>query len=186
MSRPRFDLLPPDTPLMFADGSAVYKKLAQEYITHDVGYFIVAPSGAGKTHFIDRQTEKHWMDGDVLWMSALAHPDSPWWKEGKETIVEVDQRSDIITIEAKKLGFWILGASNAFLKPDAIVVPDWATHKQWILAREKGNYDGGVTSDQHAQVIEHRGWILKWAEQGVPKFKTVEEATRYLSSKSPS
>ena len=54
------------TPLMFVDGPAFYKKFAQEFITHKKGFFIMAPSGAGKTYFIDRQKEKHWMDGDTL------------------------------------------------------------------------------------------------------------------------
>jgi len=51
---------------MFVDGPAFYKKFAQEFITHKKGFFIMAPSGAGKTYFIDRQKEKHWMDGDTL------------------------------------------------------------------------------------------------------------------------
>lgn len=141
----------------------------------------MAPSGAGKTHFVESQKEPHWLDGDDLWMSAKAHPDGPWWLEPLETITEIDSRSDVITVEAKKLGFWIVGASNSWLKPDAIVIPHWSTHKKWIGIREKTIYDGGATSDKLDQVISHRKWILKWEKQGVPKFKTVEAATEFLA-----
>jgi hypothetical protein len=171
--------IPSDTPLMFTDGSAVYVSFAQQYITHKTGFFIVAPSGAGKTYFIEKQKEKHWMDGDALWEAANAHPAGLWWLE-PEKIDEIDQRSDIITIQAKRLGFWIIGASNNFLKPDAIVLPNWSTHKRYIRNREKENYDGGATSKRLGQVLSHRRWIRRWVKQGVPCFSSVQEATDFL------
>lgn len=177
-----FNLLNPSVPLVFCDGTKIYEDLAKTYKTHENGYFVLAPSGAGKTHFVDNQKEMHWVDGDILWMSANAHPDGPWWTKSLDRITEIDQRSDVITMEAKKLGFWIVGASNNFLKPDAIVIPDWETHKEWISFREKNNYDGGATTDKLDQVISHREWILKWESQGVPKFKTMEEAANFLAS----
>ncbi len=174
-------LLDPGVPLVFGDGTRVYGELAKKYVTHKTGYFILAPSGAGKTHFIRAQKELHWLDGDDLWPAAYAHPAGAWWLESLERMTEIDQRSDIITIEAKRLGFWILGASNAFLRPDAIVIPDWETHKRWIVVREREGYDGGATSDQLEQVMAHRKWILGWQENGtVPKFETVPEAVAYL------
>jgi len=176
-----FNLLDPKTPLIFSDGTQVYEELAQTYVKHDRGYFILAPSGAGKTHFVKAQSEMHWIDGDELWMKAHAHPDGPWWTESIDRITEIDQQSDVITIQAKKLGFWIVGASNAFLSPDAIVIPDWETHKQWIAHREKTNYDGGATSDRLEQVQGHRNWILTWEEKGVPKFETMKEAADFLT-----
>ncbi len=93
----------------------------------------------------------------------------------------IDARCDVITQEAKKLGFWIVGASNNWLKPDAIVVPDKETHKAWIAHREENNYDGGATSDKFSQVESHIAWMLKWEEQGVPRFETVQAAAEYLA-----
>ncbi len=183
MLEQHYNLLDPKIPIIFQDGSKIYSKLAKKYKTHKVGYFIMAPSGAGKTHFVKAQKEMHWLDGDDLWMATNAHPDGPWWLEGTERITEIDQRSDVITIEAKKLGFWIVGASNDFLPPDAIVIPDWETHKKWIGIRETTNYDGGATSDRLDQVISHRNWILEWEKKGVPKFETVDLATNYLTKK---
>jgi hypothetical protein len=142
----------------------------------------MAPSGAGKTHFVKSQKELHWMDGDNLWARSNAHPSGAWWLESVDVITKIDQRCDVITTEAKKLGFWVVGASNAFLKPDAIVIPDWETHKGWILAREQGNYDGGATSKDYEQVKGHREWISQWAKQGVPKFETVQQASEYLAA----
>ena len=182
MATPHFNLLDPHTPLVFADGSAMYQQLGQRYRQHARGYFILAPSGAGKTHFVERQTEPHWLDGDELWCLANAHPAGSWWLDGIETIMEIDRRCDVITAQAKKLGFWIVGASNVWLKPDAIVLPHWSTHKRYITHREHHNYDGGATTAQLKGVLNHRRWIDKWAKQGVPKFHSVAEAAAHLAS----
>lgn len=171
------------TPLMFTDGTELFKKFTDEYITHKSGFFIMAPSGSGKTYFIDRQKEKHWVDGDVLWETAKAHPKGEWWTWELPLIDIIDARSDIITQQAKMLGLWVIGASNSWLKPDAIVLPHWSTHKKYILSREKNNYDGGATSDRLPGVLGHRRWIKKWAKKGVPEFKSVQEAAEYLEAK---
>jgi len=177
-----FGNLESNIPLAFTDGSEIYKNLASACILHKTGYFILAPSGAGKTYFIDHQKEKHWVDGDSLWESTNAHPKGEWWLD-VGSIDEIDQRSDVITVQAKKLGFWIIGASNNWMEPDAIVIPPWKIHKQYILSREKDNYDGGATSDRLWQVQGHIKWIKHWAAKGVPEFKSVEEAAEYLLDK---
>ncbi|PJA47249.1 hypothetical protein CO172_02385 [Candidatus Uhrbacteria bacterium CG_4_9_14_3_um_filter_36_7] len=168
------------TPLMFTDGTKIYQKLTQEYITHKKGLFILAPSGAGKTYFIKNQKKKDWLDGDVIWEASNAHPKGAWWLESLEVTDEIDQRSDVITTQAKRLGFWIMGASNFWLKPDAIVLPNWSTHKKYIRIREQTNYDGGATSDRLSQVLKHRKWIHGWTKKGVPAFKSIDEAVDYL------
>lgn len=170
------------TPLIFADGTKVYDEFKKNHITHKKGFFIMAPSGAGKTYFVNHQKEQHWMDGDKLWETTNAHPKGAWWTESFDIIDEIDMRSDFITLQAKKLGFWIIGASNNWLKPDAIVLPHWSTHKKYIRTREKENYDGGATSDRLSQVLFHRRWINKWTKKGVPKFKSVKEAAEFLES----
>lgn len=174
-------LLKPSTPLVFSDGTKVYNELAKVYKTHSVGYYILAPSGAGKTHFVNSQEEKHWIDGDLLWMSANAHPDGTWWLEGIDKIQEIARRSDVITEQAKQLGFWVIGADKDTIVPDAIVIPPWDIHKKYIAAREKRNYDGGATSADFGQVLGHRKWIEESCA-GVPKFESVKEAADYLRS----
>ena len=181
MTKPSFSLLDPATPLTFSNGTQVYGRFIEEYSQHKAGYFIMAPSGAGKTYFVKNQVKKEWIDGDELWMVTHAHPDGAWWLEEVEIINAIDARCDVITQEAKKLGLWVVGASNYWLKPDAIVIPDWETHKEWIADREKNHYDGGATSDRLDQVETHRNWILEWEKQGVPKSHTVQEADAYLS-----
>lgn len=176
------NLLSPDTPLIFTDGTAFYNALAKQYKRHETGYYILAPSGAGKTYFVNSQKEKHWMDGDLLWMGAKAHPSGAWWLESTETIQAIARHSDIITEEAKKLGFWVIGADKETIVPDAIVLPPWEMHQQHIRARENGNYDGGATSADFDQVLGHRKWIEESCV-GVPRFESVAEAAAYLAVK---
>ncbi len=114
-----------ETPVVFADGSAVYSKLAKTYRTHSKGLFILAPSGSGKSYFVNHQAVKNWIDGDLLWVVTGADYSNDTWDESLEQIMEINARSDIITEQAKKQGFWVIGSSNLFLQPDAIVIPDW-------------------------------------------------------------
>lgn len=178
----QFDLLGPSTPLVFSDGTALYEELGKKYIQHKQGFFILAPSGAGKTHFIQHQKEAHWIDGDEVWMMAKAHPEGEWWLEDVSVIDEIDQRSDVVTVEVKKLGFWLMGASNYWLKPDALVIPDWETHQKYITEREKNNYDGGATSKDLERVKKSREWMLRWEKEGVPVFTSVEFAVNHLTT----
>lgn len=168
----------------FKDGNQAFGKLTKEYKTHKFGLFILAPSGSGKTYFVNNQKEKHWIDGDYLWHVTGVFPDSSWWAEGLEVINEVEQRADIITIQAKKLGMWVIGTSNFWLMPDAIVLPDWRINKRNIRLREQGNYDGGAKSGDFDQVLFHRKYMKKIArEHKIPIYKTIEEAEAALVKK---
>jgi hypothetical protein len=169
-----------DTPLIFADGTSYWSKVAQEHVVHKKGFFILGPSGAGKTHFVKNQTEPHWLDGDTIWSGANASPSGEWWLRSGEDIGIIDSRSDVMTVQAKQLGLWVVGASNYWLKPDAIVIPHWSTHQKYIRHREQNNYDGGAKSDAFEQVLWHRKWIMRYLKQGVPQFKSVQEAATYL------
>jgi hypothetical protein len=182
MTKVHWGYLEPETPLMFTDGTGVYNRLSKDLVPHKRGYFIVAPSGTGKTYFLERQRENHWLDGDTLWEETNAHPKGPWWLD-LPTAIEADHKSDEITSQAKKLGLWIIGASNDWLRPDAVVLPPWSTHKKYIKTREKESYDGGATSDMLPRVLNHRKWLRRWGKVGVPIFKSVQEAAEYLEKK---
>lgn len=73
----------------------------------------------------------------------------------------------------------LLGHLIFWLQPDAIVLPNWSTHKKYIKDREKNNYDGGATSNKLQRVLNHRRWIKRWVKKGVPEFKSVQEAVEY-------
>lgn len=158
--------------------------LLRKYVQHSKGFFIVAPSGSGKTYFTKNQKELNWIDGDELWMASGAHPDREWWLESMEIIHEVDKRSDFVTQKAKEKGLWIMGASNAELQPDAIVVPEWEDHIKMIKHREENDYDGGAKSnpDSIKQLKDHIETIMEWKEKGVPHFKTIKDAADFLAS----
>ena len=177
----RDDLLPFETPLIFADGTTFWNELAQHYTRHDKGLFIAGPSGVGKSHFTRNQAANDWVDGDVIWDSAKAAPAGAWWLRSAEDIEVIDQRSDIITQQAKMLGFWIIGASVRWLKPDALVLPDWETHKKYIKHREENGYDGGAKSDALDGVLYHRDLLQKLFPD-VPVFQSVDEAVAALTA----
>lgn len=168
-------------PVTFQDNQPFYDEFASRYHRHEQGFFILAPSGSGKTYYCTHQCERHWIDGDELWLKSGAHPDISWWVGDLDTINRVDQRSDVVTMEARRQGFWIMGASNYWLKPDAIVIPEWETHKSYIIDREQNHYDGGAKSDSYDQVLGHIEVIKKWhTEHGVPLFKSISEAVSAL------
>lgn len=157
-------------------------KMLETYRAHKSGCFILAPSGAGKSHYVRNQLEPDWIDGDVLWTQAGAHPDRAWWLEGIDVMNEIDSRSDQVTKRAKEKGLWIMGASCNWLMPDAIVLLDWEQHKAFIKHREETRNDGGATSDRLDQVLGHREWMKTWSEKGVPIFSSIEEAVSKMKS----
>jgi hypothetical protein len=176
-------LLSLETPLIFADGTSFYTQLAEDYIAHKQGFFILGPSGVGKSHYYRNQPadEKHWIDADRVWRWSNAMPKGAWWEKGYKVIYDVEAKCDVITQEAKKQGFWLIGSSNRWLVPDAIVIPHWNTHVKLIKKREL-NFDGGArsTPEDLAQLKNHRKEILRWSKAGVPKFNSVEGAVKYL------
>ncbi len=167
-------------PLVFTDGTEIYNELKKNYITHKKGYFIYGPSGIGKTYFVNNQKIKNWIDGDLLWSATKAFPKEDWWNWSGERIDEVEKRADIITEQAKKLGFWIIGASSVHTVPDAIVIPDFETHLKYIKHREENNYDGGMKSDNLEKIKRNREYYSRFQKEGVPVFTSIEEAVSYL------
>jgi len=169
-------------PVVFADGKNVYDALSQTYKKHSQGLFILAPSGSGKTYFVTHQTEKDWIDGDLLWVVTGADYSSDEWDDSLEDIMEINARSDVVTHQAKKQGFWIVGSSNLFLQPDAIVIPDWETHIKYIHARQNTNYDGGATSDDIEGLKAHINWITKTWKGTVPFYTSIDAAAEALTN----
>jgi hypothetical protein len=174
------------TPIIFADGTSFYATLSKTYIRHDRGLFILAPSGVGKTHFVSGQSDgaMHWIDGDTLWVATNADPTDDDWEDNFSLVQAVNARCDVITYQAMQLGFWIMGASNQFLKPDAIVIPSWETHLGYIKQREGGDYDGGAKEKDLEGLKSHIKWIKHWEAEGVPCFTTIEEAVACLTQSS--
>lgn len=170
------------TPLVFTDGTEIYNNLKKEYIPHEKGYFIYGPSGVGKTYFIDHQKIKNWIDGDILWSITKAFPEGDWWNLSGDEIDAIERRADIITEQAKKLGFWIIGASSVNMIPDAIVIPDFETHLKYIKYRETNNYDGGIQSNDLEKIKKTREYYSRFNKYGIPIFKSVDEAASYLEN----
>ena len=167
--------------VIFTDGSDYFTQLESKYTRHKKGLFIVAPSGTGKTHFTTHQATQDWIDGDPVLVETGAQPNADWWNKGVPVIERVEQRCDVITQQFRDKGYWIMTSINSWLEPDAIIIPDWNILTQRIAQRQKNNYDGGLTSDQHEQLKKGIEIIERWhTEKGVPKFSTIEEAIKTL------
>lgn len=169
------------TPVIFTDGSDFYEALSNEYERHNKGLFILAPSGAGKTFFVKSQTTQDWIDGDDLWPAAGADTTSDDWPDDGQLVEETNRRCDVVTNEARKLGFWVIGSSNDSLRPDAIVLPEWPVHQQYIKSREVKGYDGGAKMKDLDGVLEHREVIKRWSAKGVPEFGSIIEAVDHFA-----
>jgi hypothetical protein len=173
-------------PVCFADGAQIFNKLKKTYIRHKQGRFILSSSGTGKTFYVKNQKVKHWIDGDFFWSITNADPLPDEWEYNFDHVMEVNNRCDVMTYQAKKQGLWILGSSNSWLKPDAIVILDEATQKKYILDRQNRDYDGGAKEEDFEAVKRHNKIIKKWAEEDVPVFASIHEAAdHFLSLENP-
>ena len=170
-----------NTPIIFADGTEFYARLAKEYIKHSKGLFILAPSASGKSYFVNNQKENDWIDGDYLWPATNADLCSDEWNTKPEEVYEINRRSDVITYQANKLGFWVMGSSNESLKPDAIVILPWDTQVEYIKKRESTIYDGGATTADIESIRYHRQAVSLWEDKGVPSFESIDEAVDFLT-----
>jgi hypothetical protein len=95
--------------------------------------------------------------------------------------MDTNNKCDIITEQARKQGYSVMGSSNNWLKPDAIVLPPWNIHKKYVLARENNNYDGGAKNNDLSGLKAHRKIIKQWTKAGVPCFISIDEAANNLS-----
>ena len=173
-----------NTPIVFSDGTEFYAQLAKKYIKHSSGFFILAPSASGKTYFINNQKDNDWIDGDYLWPATNADLSSDEWNINLEDVYENNRRSDVITYQAKKLGFWVIGSSNESLKPDAIVILPWETQVEYIKKKESMTYDGGATMADVESIRKHRQIVSLWEDKGVPCFESIGEAVDFLTKSS--
>lgn len=169
-----------DTPVVFSDGSEVFKQLMKEYAVHKEGRFILSASGTGKSYYVKHQQTKNWIDGDYFWSLTNADLLHDEWEHDFDVVMEVNNRCDVMTYQAKKQGLWIIGSSNSWLKPDAVVILDEETHKAYIHKRQNGDYDGGAKDEDFEAVKRHNEFIKKWVELGVPQFSSVEDAATHF------
>jgi len=170
-----------NTPIIYADGTGFYEQLAKEYAVHPKGLFILAPSASGKTYFVNQQESKEWIDGDYLWQATSADLSDKEWNTDFESVHEINRRSDVMTYQAMKLGFWVMGSSNESLRPDGIVILPWKTHLQYIELREKYLYDGGAKLEDIEDIKVHRKIVEQWKERGVPCFDSIDAAVDHLA-----
>lgn len=163
----------------FCDGTDVYKKYAKKYKQHDIGYVILGPPGIGKTTYIQkdekavwaRGEKKDWIDQDDLFNELGVN-----WSQNVDNQEDFRLnylRADYISEQSKKLGFRLIGSLFWEYKADAIVIPEWNQHKQFI--EKRGDLDKKM-------VLEVRKLLEEQSKKlNIPVFTTIEAAVAYLN-----
>lgn len=85
-------------------------------------------------------------------------------------------RADYITEQSKQLGYWLIGSLFWEYKADAIVIPPWSIHGDYVKKR---------TDLNPVMVKQVRKLLFKQAKQmKIPLFTSIEEAVAALTNKS--
>lgn len=146
----------------------VVNKLGVEL--HPKGLFVVAPSGAGKSHYI--KSHEKWTDQDPF----LAE-----FGEGKGNLSESKlRRADDITFQLKKRGGWVMGAT--WWNPqhvDAFVVPPESTIKS-RLRQKTDKFPDSYYDDEIKPHIENDIKPLA-KEHNIKIYESFDQCTRALS-----
>lgn len=75
-----------------------------------------------------------------------------------------------------------MGFSNSYLKPNAIVMPPWETHKAYIRKRAYSKYNSVLREEDLSEVKAHRLWIEHWKAVKVPRYEAIVLAAQILEN----
>tara|TARA_Y200000002_G_C22668965_1_gene659148 strand:+ start:1169 stop:1696 length:528 start_codon:yes stop_codon:yes gene_type:complete len=153
-------------------------ELKEEYNTFSYGKIILAPSCIGKSTFLKSQSEKNWVDTDVI-MSQLGL-DWHYNEEDDKQMILNYRIADFYLAQLKLQGFQILGSLFWEFTPDAIVIPPWKKHKKMLANRKKqfeNNEINFVWKQTNEDVKKNRKFLRKFAKKRkIPIFKSIEKA----------
>ena len=163
--------------LKFTDGSNVYNDFDNEYNQHKKGFVILAPSGTGKTTFVNNQIgiKKNWIDTDILFGPKSLNID---WMNSKNKVEEKLSylRADYMLEQSKLYGYRIIGSLFYKYKADAIVLIPLNKHIEYVKLREDLDID---------KVKELRKTMAYHAHDlNIPIFNTIISAIEYLENNS--
>jgi DNA polymerase III delta prime subunit len=160
----------------FSNGSNIYKK----YKRHEKGLVILGPPGIGKTTFIRKDEKQIWKSRQKLdWIDQddLLHELGVDWHFNSNNQHDFRlnyMRADYITEQSKQLGYWLIGSLFWEYKADAIVIPPWSIHKEYV--KKRGDLNPNI-------VKQIRKLLFKQAKQmNVPLFLSIEDAVESLTS----
>tara|TARA_Y100000748_G_scaffold256376_1_gene222759 strand:+ start:5019 stop:5648 length:630 start_codon:yes stop_codon:yes gene_type:complete len=164
----------------FCDGSKVYETYDKKYKRHTNGLVILGPPGIGKTTFVRKNEREiiksgnklNWIDQDDLFgeLGVKWHYNSHNPNDFRLNYM----RADYITEQSKQLGYWLIGSLFWEYKADAIVIPPWNIHGDYVKKRTDLNPD---------MVKQVRKLLFKQAKQmKIPLFISIEEAVAALTN----
>ena len=161
--------------LKFTDGSDVYNDFNQEYKQHKKGFVILAPSGTGKTTFVNNQIgiKKNWIDSDSLFGSKSLNID---WMNSKNEVEERLSylRADYMLEQSKLYGYRIIGSLFYKYKADAVVLIPLNEHIEYVKLRKDLNID---KIKQLRKTIAYHAYYLN-----IPVFSNINSAIEYLEN----
>ena len=164
----------------FSNGSNIYKKYDKKYKRHEKGLVILGPPGIGKTTFIRKDEKQIWKSRQKLdWIDQddLLHELGVDWhfnSNNQDDFRLNYMRADYITEQSKLLGYWLIGSLFWEYKADAIVIPPWSIHKEYVKKRGDLNFN---------IVKQIRKLLFKQAKQmNIPLFLSIEDAVESLTS----
>ena len=128
------------------------------------GKVILAPSGTGKTTWIQSNPEMGWEDADILFKQSPDFEATANEEEREKHYKEIDIKLEI----EKQKGKRILSSLFWDYIPDAIVIPDESIHKIYVSNRSDLSWVKVKRLRSYMETID------------APKFKTIDEAVRYV------
>ena len=164
----------------FCNGSNIYANYDKKYKRHNKGLVILGPPGLGKTTFVRKNEDIIWKNGGKLdWIDQddLLHELGVDWhfnSSNKDDFRLNYLRADYITEQSKQLGFWLIGSLFWEYKADAIVIPPWNIHSEYI--KKRSDLDPNVVKDIRKLLFKHAK-LMK-----IPIFSSIEEAVSKITA----
>ena len=132
------------------------------------GKVILAPSGTGKSTWIENHPGSGWEDADILFDQSTHFEEEATYEQRKRHYMEIDKKLEQARQEGKKV---MSGLFWNFV-PDAIVIPDETLHRQYVAKRKDLPWKRAKQTRKYLQRIN------------APKFKTIDEAVDFLEASS--
>ena len=157
--------------LKFTDGKDVVDEFNSLYKKHKKGCVLLAPPGSGKSYFVNKQTDKDWIDSDIIMGKKSLNVQ---WNNKSGSIDEKlgYMRADYMLEQCKMYGYKIMGSLFWEYKADAMVILPIKQHRLYIEKRKDLNNN---SLNKMRQLFKNHA-----KKNNIPIFNSIEKAIKYL------